>query len=233
MNIRLFLLPILTILLYSCNSSNNDSPDIPDEELDQFVGYWTSDNNNSTDLLLWSDHSYTAPSSNVGGSESAGEWYYDSTTGYLTLTGYKAKTYIITHISTNSFSGINLKNQETVSFAREDYKAVDYSILGDWITEEGDYLNIGYHYLEGTLVPQKAGYVDISLLKKKLNIGWNEENSYFTYSVDYEDQKHYWHTISKIYCSGTFTLDNLFNRDKQTLTITGTLAGVYHRKTTE
>ena len=230
---RTLLLLMLVLTLNSCNKDNkqDDSPDEPNGELNQFVGYWTSDNKNSGDLLLWSDHTYTAPSSNTGGSWNVGEWYYDSTTSYLTLTGYSAKTYIITHISAHSMSGINIKNQETVSFEREDHKAVDFAIFGNWVTDDGMYLNIGYHVLRGTKVPDKTGYVDITSCNKKLNLSWIESKNCFSYTADYEDNKHYWHPISR--CQGTLILDNWFSPKKQTLNSTGMLEGIYHRETSE
>lgn len=230
---RTLLLLMLVLTLNSCNKDNkqDDSPDEPNGELNQFVEYWTSDNKNSGDLLLWSDHTYSAPSSNAGGSWNVGEWYYDSTTSYLTLTGYNAKTYIITHISAQSMSGINIKNQETVSFEREDHKAVDFAIFGNWVTDDGMYLNIGYHVLRGTKVPDKTGYVDITSCNKKLNLSWIESENCFSYTADYEDNKHYWHPISR--CRGTLILDNWFSPNKQTLTLTGMLEGIYHRETSE
>lgn len=230
---RTLLLLMLVLTLNSCNKDNkqDDSPDEPNGELNQFVGYWTSDNKNSGDLLLWSDHTYTAPSPNTGGSWNVGEWYYDSTTSYLTLTGYSAKTYIITHISAHSMSGINIKNQETVSFEREDHKAVYFAIFGNWVTDDGMYLNIGYHVLRGTKVPDKTGYVDITSCNKKLNLSWIESENCFSYTADYEDNKHYWHPISS--CQGTLILDNWFSPNKQTLTLTGMLEGIYHRETSE
>lgn len=240
---------LMGILMFSCGDSEDDGNggngtnqgETVDEELMPLVGYWESNSSNGRSFLFYDDGTCMSPHPS-NGSYSAGKWVYDPETRYLSNTA-TSQTFMVTMYDETSLLGINIANQETVAFTKNNTCRDALQLImidGKWrSTENKDSLSIAYYGMSISNkfpeMPKNSGtriydYAEVALSA-------DAETGTFSYQLwwhgsermwidgEYDWYDHSWETNYK----GSITFKEPFSPSKCRATLTGILEGTYYK----
>lgn len=244
---------LTAVLMFSCGDSEDDGNggngsgsqgEIVDDELMPLVGYWESSNSNARDFLFFDDGTCMSPHPSDFYQFSAGKWVYDLETRYLSNTATN-QTFMITLLDDVSLMGVNIANQETVAFTRNDACRDALELVmtdGKWrSTENDDSLSISYsgRRIYGNKLPERPqdtssriySYANI-LLSADIESGtysyqlrWKGREKMYMGMGEWEWHDTYFDTNYK----GSITIEDPFSPSKCRLTLTGILEGTYYK----
>ena len=242
---------LMGILMFSCGDSEDDGNggngtnqgEIVDEELMPLVGYWESNNNNARDFLFYDDGTCFSPHPSDANQRSAGKWVYDPETRYLSNTATN-QTFMVTMYDETSLLGVNIANQETVAFTKNNACQDAFRLImtdGKWrSTENKDSLSIAYYGMSISNklpeMPEDSGtriyeYTEVALSADaetetfSYQIWWWGSERMYMGMGEWEWHDSYWETKYK----GSITLKDPFSPSKCRATLTGILEGTYYK----
>lgn len=244
---------LMGILMFSCGDSEDDGNgnggngtnqgEIVDEELMPLVGYWDSSNNNARDFLFYDDGTCFSPHPSDANQRSAGKWVYDPETRYLSNTATN-QTFMVTMYDETSLLGVNIANQETVAFTKNNACQDAFRLImtdGKWrSTENKDSLSIAYYGMSISNklpeMPEDSGtriyeYTEVALSADaetetfSYQIWWWGSERMYMGMGEWEWHDSYWETKYK----GSITLKDPFSPSKCRATLTGILEGTYYK----
>lgn len=247
---------LMGILMFSCSDSEDDGKggngggngsgsqgEIVDDELMPLVGYWESSNSNARDFLFYDDGTCMSPHPSDGNQRSAGRWAYDPETRYLSNTATN-QTFLITLFDDASLLGVNIANQETVAFTKNNLAGdVLYLVMSDgkWrSTENEDSLSIAYSGgIYGNKLPEKPQNTSRRrYLYANVLLSTDVEKGTYSYQLRWKGREEMymgmgeweWHdTYFDTNYKGSITIEDPFSPSKCRLTLTGILEGTYYK----
>lgn len=242
---------LMGILMFSCGDSEDDGNggngtnqgEIVDEELMPLVGYWESSNNNARDFLFYDDGTCFSPHPSDANQRSAGKWVYDPETRYLSNTATN-QTFMVTMYDETSLLGVNIANQATVSFTKNNTCQDAFWLImtdGKWrSTENKDSLSIAY---SGTAIGNKLPEMPEDTPSKiyynaNILFSTDVEEGIHSYQIRWKGSEYIylgmsewdWHdTYFDTKYKGSITLKDPFSPSKCRATLTGILEGTYYK----
>lgn len=231
-----FILFSFFITLFSCSSDKENEP-LPDDstndpELLQFVGYWI-DKANNWNLMFYDNGTCNAIQTFNNQVMREGIWSYDPSTNLLTNSATQS-TFLITLISDTNFMGVDISNNKTVTYVRDNDNpdAVRLAFNGYWVNEDGGWIE--YNYVGTTsssnLFPELPPSTDrVRYRSQALSISSDQWKIVYTLERYYGiENKWYTELLDSKYW-GYLSYENLFSPSKTTFTFNYILSGTYKR----